>query len=172
MAINPKYEESIRENIVVMYQSGASVASIVEEIEGVTAHDVRGVLKEHGIMKGPGRRPTIAEDLDENTTNAMLDDYYKENISVREIVEKYQLGRVDRLYMILRELGQPARTFIKENVQARGDRFDHAMELYQAGVPIWKISLETGINHVQIQEERHRRGIPGRKRPMAPYERE
>lgn len=163
MTINPKYEESIKETIVMMYQSGITVQNIVAEIEGVTAHDVRGVLKEHGVIRNPGRRATVAENIDEATTEEMLKDYY-EGMATRELVEKYRLGRIDRLYMILRELGQPARINLPERIETKSMQVDHAMELYVRGMPLWQIEEETGVNRITIQNERHKRKLPGRRK--------
>lgn len=162
MPINPKYEESIRETIVMMYQGGISVKSIVEEIEGVNAHDVRKVLREHGVLSGPGRRPTIVEEMDESTMEAMLTDYYND-MPMYELVDKYNLGRIDRVYMILRELGQTPRSYIPERMISKKAALDRAMELYAQGMPLWQIEEETGINSTRISDERHRRKLPGRR---------
>lgn len=165
MAINEKYRESIVETIVMMYQGGISVQSIVNEIEGVTAHDVRRVLKEQGILSGPGRRPTIVENIDESTMEALLADYY-DGMPTIQIVDKYRLGRIDRIYMILRELGQPVRTNLPERVLTRKLQMDLAVDMYVAGIQIWKIVEETGIQQPALHAELHKRRIPGRRNPM------
>jgi transposase-like protein len=162
MTINPKYEESIKQTIVMMYQGGISVNSIVQEIEGVTPRDVRTVLKEQGILSGPGRKPSVVESYDEATINAMLVDYY-DKIPMRELLEKYHIRSMDRFYVILRELGQPARQNTPEHQDGKRLRLDHACELYKEGVPIWKIVEETGVDQPRLHAELHRRKIPTRR---------
>lgn len=163
MAINEKYRESIIQTIVMMYQGGISVPSIVAEIDGVTARDVRLVLKEQGVLQGPGRRPTVVEALDESTIEAMLADYY-DGMRVNAIVDKYRLQRIERLYTILRELGQPVRVNLPERLETRRMQMDSAVDLYKKGLPIWKIVEETGIDQPSLHTELHKRGIPGRRR--------
>jgi len=162
MTINPKYEESIRQTIVMMYQGGISVQNIVQEVEGVTSRDVRMVLKEMGILSGPGRRPTVIESYDESILNEMLIDYY-DKMPMRELMEKYQIRSMDRFYLILRELGQPARQNTPEHMDGRKMRLDHACDLYKQGVPIWKIVEETGVDQPRLHAELHKRKIPTRR---------
>ena len=155
-------EDSIRESIITMYQSGITVQDIANEIEGATPGYVRAVLREAGILAGPGRRDSLVDKFDDATLEAMMLDYYQD-MPMPEILVKYRLARHEQFYRILASIGHGARKIQPEVVMSRKDRDERALELYKQGAPIWKIRDETGIPQPRLHYLVHTRKIPLRR---------
>lgn len=146
-------EEDKVQELLAMYDAGVNVINIAAEL-GVSGQTIRRVLKEHG--KEISRRAAV---LDEE---AIVKDYVG-RMAVPEILAKYKITYA-MLYKILATNGIPTRKI--ENASGHDMRLDHAVQMYEAGLPIWTIKQETGIAQPTLHAELHRRSIPLRRPRM------
>jgi len=81
-------------------------------------------------------------------------------ISVPEILERYKISH-SLLYTILMTNDIPTRQVALSKVVEV--RLNHAIKMYQTGLPLWQISQETGIAQPRLHSELHLRNIPLRR---------
>lgn len=163
------YDETIVRTIVDMYQVGMSVASIADELEGVSIRGIREVLQEAGALGRDLKSRGWADQVDQATLEAMLSDY-DSWMPMNEIAAKYDISSFI-IYDTLRKLGRPARSYSKEAMVDKAERLQLALDYYRQGMPIWQICEETGIQQVKLHHELHTRKIPLRRQPKAWKER-
>jgi transposase-like protein len=143
-------DASIEGELIRMFKAGLPVDSIAEELE-VSISTVRNVLKRHGLTKDD-IKPTQA------VSQAAAD--YTNGISIPEILKKHNLT-YSKLYGLLNRMDIPLRK--SENNNAHALALQKAIEMYQAGSPLWKIVEETNIAQPSLHAELHKQNIPLRR---------
>lgn len=144
--------EERTEEILAMHDQGFSPVAIAEEID-VSETYVRNVLQEEGI--DTSRRITTLALKAEAVVEA-----YQADKPVPDILAEFDITYA-RLYGILAEYDVPLRKVA--HAQARNIQMDQAVKLYEDGIPLHKITEETGIHQPQIHAELHKRGVTLRR---------
>ena len=137
---------------VAMFDSGLGVAAIAREL-GVTTQTIRRALKDAGKLVNP--KATVDEEA--------IAQAYSEGKAVPEILAVYSITYAT-LYKILSDHNIATRKVSEATVTNL--RLDRAVELYQAGVPLWSIKQETGIAQPTLHAALHQRGITLRRPRM------
>ena len=138
------------QEIVRMYQAGLSVVVIAAETE-VSITTIRSVIKLHGLEK-PEKPPAQGDDL------VGID--YTTNMPVPELLQKHSIT-YQKLYTILDKLNIPLRSHA--SIPSRQAFLDQAVQMYQDGIPLWKIQDETGVHQPTLHAALHTRNIPLRR---------
>jgi len=136
--------------VVAMYESGISISDIAKEF-AVSQQTVRRVLKEQGkeiIRK--------VQQVDE----AAIANAYTEGQPVPLILSKFHVN-YNRLYQILHAHGVELRKVTGK--EADVIRMNRAVELYEAGAPLWAIKEDTGVAQPALHAELHKRGVALRR---------
>lgn len=150
------------QEILAMWDSGKmSVKEIALEVELSEGTVRKALLGAHRPTKRLSKRPD-----EQNIVDAYLD----ETQTVGAILSTYNLS-YPMLYTVLARNSIP----LRKSVQAPGRKMmlDAAVEMYEAGAPIWDIMRQTGISQPTLHGELHKRGILLRRpRKSAPIHRE
>lgn len=160
-------DEAQMHEIVSLYEQTKSATMVATEM-GMTVARVYRVLKTMGVpMYSRGARGFLDRWTDEEVEE-FLNDYYTLELPVNDIVDKYKLGDISRIYAMLAKLGKPARSRSAQGAQKRSDasvQLNHAIDLYQKrpDMTLREIYEETGINEVVLTRTVRARGIPGRR---------
>jgi hypothetical protein len=144
------------------FEQGVDLDEIAGEYD-CSPSKVRLILKELGVTFGKIGRPSVIDAMDAASLEALIIEYTTTTINVRELCNKWKMD-VTTFYVVLREMNVATRTTQPARVQARKDRMDLAMSMYQNhSIYVWQITAETGFDSVAIIQEVHRRGIPMRR---------
>lgn len=143
-------DEAKLEELLSMYQQGVPVADIAKELD-LTISRVRKALTAHGQ-----KRSRSAPRADE----AEICEAYAFGEVVAGILEKHEIT-YPMLYTILARHGVPIRKVAQQT--GRKLMMDQAVDMYLAGVPLWKIRADTGVQQPQLHAELHSRGVALRR---------
>ena len=139
--------------LLAMHDGGIPISEIAREM-GMSNDTVSRILKEHGRDTSRKAKP-----VDET---GITQDYLDE-VSVPDILAKYGISYA-RLYKVLEDNGVPTRKAAQSEVKSK--RLEHAVSLYQNGMPLWAIKQETGVSQPTLHEELHKRNVPLRRERM------
>lgn len=131
-----------------MFEAGLTVEAIADEL-GVTTAKVKTLLK---VIEGGSPKKHDNED-------AIVEAYTSQE-DVPDILRKYKIS-YSKLYAILHRQNIPLRKST-ESVHAN-QRLDRAIQMYEAGDPLWKIKSETGVHQPTLHSALHERGISLRR---------
>lgn len=141
------------EIIIEMAKTGEFTTLEIAKEAGVSRQTVYKVMEKYGIdPPGAGRKLTVQDEAE------ILKDY-REGLPVMAILTKYSIG-YGRLSLILMEHNEPFRRGTKQEREAKVAR---AIQLYQSGIPVVAIVVETGISTTTLYKELYGRGIPRRR---------
>lgn len=146
-------DESKIQEMLVMFDAGISVVGIANEF-GVSTQTTRRILKDRGKETGHKTR-VVNEDA--------IARAYQEGTPVPDILATHKITYAV-LYKILADHEIPTR---KAEHRGMGTSIlDRAVELYEAGVPLWSIKQDTGVAQPTLHSELHRRGVALRRPRM------
>lgn len=158
----PELDDAKLEELLQMWEQGMPVQDIARELE-LPITRVRKELVAHGRKRT--RSAVHASEAEICTSYAAGDE-------VSDILAKYELS-YSMLYTILSRSGVPVRkTAHKEGKELQ---LKVAVEMYQAGQPLWQIKQDTGVAQPILHAELHRLKIALRrprklKAEMAPVQ--
>jgi len=141
---------SREQEIVEMYKAGLGLGAIAEEMD-LSTTAIRNILQKHDV---PTRitRPSTDEDK--------IVERYLTSEPIPGILKDFNIS-YGRLYSILARHGVPTRKVL--NKQGRELALDKAVEMYEEGHLIWKITEETGVAQPTLHAELHKRGVSLRR---------
>lgn len=142
-------QQKIRD-ILDMWDKGLTASQIADELE-ISATTVRTEVKRSGRnVHKPKNHPNEAEIVSR----------YANGAPIPELLQKYGVS-YPQLYNMLARNDVPIRRAAQ--AQGRVKMMETAIEMYEKGVAIWKISQETGVAQPTLHAELHKRGIPLRR---------
>lgn len=150
-------DQSREQEIVEMHKAGLGLGAIAEEL-GLSTTAIRSVLQKYGIST---RKIFATKDEDE-----IIEEYLAEG-PIPEILRKHTIT-YGKLYSILARHGIPTRKVL--NKEGRKLALNRAVEMYEEGYPIWKITEETGVHQPTLHTELHKRGVQLRRQFTPPVE--
>ena len=148
-------EELYTPDILQMFDQGMVPKSIASELE-VSETLVRHVLKENGRSRLKRSRGMSTEKVEEICND------YTGNMGVAEIIAKHNISYAT-LYAALVKMEIPLRRYSSSDEEAQKARVDQCLTMYKDGVPLWKITMETGFQQPQIHQLVHKHSIPLRR---------
>jgi lambda repressor-like predicted transcriptional regulator len=143
-------DQSREQEIVEMHNGGLGLGAISEEL-GLSTTAIRNVLQKYGVSTRK-----IRATKDEDT----IIEQYLEGGPIPEILTEHTIT-YGKLYSILARHGVPTRKVL--NKEGRKLALDQAVEMYEKGYKIWKITEETGVHQPTLHQELHRRGVQLRR---------
>ena len=139
-----------KDEVLRMFDSGATVNMIANELE-MSETSVRHLLTENGRTLAR-RRGSKDEDV--------IVEKYLEGRSIPEILTEEGIS-YPTLYAILKRKNIPLRK--TERREGSDAATIQALELYKAGVPLWQITRDTGVQQPALHTAVHNAGIPLRR---------
>ena len=147
----------IRDDAIDMYQQGAPVEVIAEEMNRA-ASTIRRWLWEAGVRGKPGVR-SIVDELEPDQIEAIITAYEDLQTPVIAILKDWGLS-YKQLYMVLQRNDVPPRRGRADAKAADQKRLDTAVEMYELNHPLKVIKADTGIHAPRLYEELQKRGVP------------
>jgi uncharacterized protein YerC len=147
------------EEIKQMLAGGMTVSAIADEV-GVSIGYISRLLSAMGLSGSATRKTVLTRLTDEERADAV--EMYLRGEPVAAIIIKYELN-YNAFYRLITDQGVEMRERSPENRKIRNERLDLAMKLYQKGITLNQIEIETGIRQPEIHREVVRRGIPMRR---------
>jgi predicted transcriptional regulator len=139
--------------LLAMYDAGITISGIATEL-GMSTQTVRRVLQEHG--KDTSRK---VKTIDEEDVITM----YKQGEPIPNILNEHGIS-YNAMYTILAKHDVTIRKVAGKEVNEA--RIAKAVEMYQAGAPLWSIKQETGVPQPTLHAVLHQQGIPLRRPRM------
>lgn len=136
-----------------MRQEGIAVAEIASEL-GVSTPAVYKVLKEYQVE-------TPISKADEALADEAVAGYLSKERTA-SLLERLGISTT-KLYKLLRARGIDPQEHKQGRKDKRLEKLEEAVQLYIAGVSIWQISQDTGVNVATLNKELHVRGVPLRR---------
>lgn len=143
-------DQSREQEIVEMHKGGLGLGAIAEEFS-LSTTAIRRVLEKYGMST---KKVHATKDEDE------IIELYLEGGPIPEILTEHTIT-YGKLYSILARHGVPTRKVL--NKEGRQLALDRAVEMYEEGYKIWKITDETGVHQPTLHAELHRRGVQLRR---------
>lgn len=158
-----KMTEVIEQEIVAMAEGGVEPLDIAAEV-GVSTPQVYTIMRKYNIAVAKPGRKSMYDRLSPEALDDLKESYEEGDESSTSIMERLGIGSYPVFYSILRKMGVAPRRMRLDYMEAKKMQLEHAVEMYVAGHPFWKIKAETGIHQPQLSAEINTRGIP-RRRP-------
>jgi hypothetical protein len=140
------------QEIVDMLSNGIPPKQVALEM-GMSQTAVRNVMKAQGLGPGKALRTPLLD------VQAIAEAYVRGD-PVPNILHEHDITYT-KLYKVLGDLNIPIRKVA--DADARKMRMDTAVQMYEAGAPLWQIKQETGVHQPTLTAELHKRGVPLRR---------
>jgi len=146
-----------------MVEGGMSVAAIAEELD-VSSARISQLVHALGLGDSVKRKSSLSRLTPEDIADAIA--MYQDGQPVAAIIMKHKLN-YNSFYKLLGDQGIEMRDRGPEGKDLRKDRLDLAVSLYERGISLYSIEVETGIRQPEVHRELHKRGIQLRRTSRA-----
>lgn len=150
------------EELRAMVEGGMSVTAIAQELNVSTGY-ISKLIAQLKLGKAM-RRSALSRLSDEEREEAVK--MYLDGAPVQAILHEFNLN-YNAFYKLLSEENVEMRQRSESAKADRKLRMDHAVALYEEGLPLWQIERDTGLRQPQIHRELHLRGVPLRRQRRA-----
>lgn len=139
------------EEVLSMHDAGMSATDIAGEL-GANPKVIREMLRNAGRQTGP--QPAHAQEA------SICKAYAETDVPAKDILRKFDIT-YGQLYGILERNDIPMRKHTRQEGVSR--QLQEAVEMYLAGMPLWKIKEETGVAQPTLHAHLHKSKITLRR---------